>query len=39
MGKLVVTRHPALVEFLLERGLVKVGGYELITHATPEDVS
>ena len=39
MGKLVVTRHPALVELLLERGLIKDGSYELIPHATPEDVA
>ena len=38
MKKLVVTRHPALLELLLERGLIKKGDYELITHATPEDI-
>lgn len=39
MGNLVVTRHPALVELLLERGLIKKGDFTLISHATPEDVA
>ena len=39
MKKLVITRHSALVELLLERGLIKEGDYELITHATPEDIA
>ena len=36
--KLVVTRHPALVEYLKETGLISDGDYELIAHATVEDV-
>ena len=39
MKKLVVTRHSALVELLLERGLIKEGDFTLISHATPEDVA
>lgn len=34
MKNLIVTRHPALVEFLREKGIE----CELITHATVEDV-
>ena len=34
---LVVTRHPALVEYLRELGLVKEG-VEVVTHATPKMV-
>lgn len=35
--QLVVTRHPALVDLLIERGLVEPGA-RVIQHATPEDV-
>jgi len=37
MKKLVVTRHPALVDYLRERGLVG-DGVEVLTHATADDV-
>jgi putative CRISPR-associated protein (TIGR02620 family) len=33
----VVTRHPALVDLLMERGLIGPGA-KVITHATPDDV-
>lgn len=35
---IVVTRHPALVELLIERGIVEQGT-PVITHATPEQVA
>ncbi len=38
MKEIVVTRHPALVELLRERGVVQ-GTPEVISHATPEAVS
>lgn len=38
MNKIVVTRHPALVALLVERGLVKED-VEVISHATPEQVA
>lgn len=34
---LIITRHPALVEYLRELGLVE-DGVEVITHASPEKV-
>jgi hypothetical protein len=34
---IVVTRHPALVQLLIERGLIRPGT-PAIEHATPEDV-
>ena len=34
---LVVTRHPALVEYLREQGIIS-GSVEVISHATPEQV-
>jgi len=37
MKKLVVTRHPALVDYLREQGLVG-DGVEVLTHASVEDV-
>jgi len=37
MIDLVVTRHPGLVEFLMERGLC-APGVAVIPHASPEDV-
>ena len=36
-GTIVVTRHPALVELLRERGLIS-GEWELLSHCTPEQV-
>ena len=36
--KYVITRHDALVEYLLEIGLIEQGNYELIVHATPEQI-
>ena len=36
--KIVVTRHPALVEYLLEKGIIKEGEFHLISHATIEDI-
>ncbi len=36
--KIIVTRHPALLELLQERGLVEAG-VEVIAHATPEAIS
>ena len=36
--KLVITRHPALVEYFLEIGLIRQGEYKLIAHATLDDV-
>jgi hypothetical protein len=37
MEKIVVTRHPALIQLLLERGIVQ-GGTEVVGHATAEMV-
>jgi len=37
-AKLVVTRHPALVEYLREIGIV-LGNAEVIAHASPEMVT
>ena len=37
MKTIVVTRHPALVEYLREKGIVH-GKIEVLTHATKEDV-
>lgn len=37
--KIVVTRHPALVDYLLEQGVISVGEFRLITHATIDDVA
>jgi len=34
----VVTRHGSLIEFLLKKGVVKEGEYEVISHASPEAV-
>lgn len=34
---IVVTRHPALVQFLLEQGLIHAG-VPVISHASPEQV-
>lgn len=36
--KLVITRHAALVDYLVEIGLVTDGDYEVVAHATPEVV-
>ena len=37
--KTVVTRHQSLVDYLIEQGIVsQEEGFEVITHATPEDV-
>jgi len=38
MSELIVTRHPALVELLRERGLLN-GESRVIAHATPEEVA
>lgn len=35
---LVVTRHAALVEYLLQEGVIVEGNYTLVDHATPEVV-
>jgi hypothetical protein len=37
MEKIVVTRHPALIQLLLERGIVQ-DGTEVVGHATAEMV-
>lgn len=37
-NSIVVTRHSALVELLIERGLVQAGT-PVITHATPDQVA
>lgn len=37
--KLVVTRHQSLVEYLLEIGIIAEGEYELVTHASPDNVT
>jgi len=37
MGKVIVTRHPALVDFLRELGLVGEDA-KVISHASPDDV-
>lgn len=37
MNKVVITRHPALVELLIEKGLIPQGT-NVITHANPDDV-
>lgn len=36
-NSIVVTRHPALVELLVERGIIQAGT-PYISHATPEQV-
>ena len=36
--KLVVTRHPGLVEYLLDIGIIVDGEYEVLSHASPEAV-
>ena len=33
MKKIVITRHPALVDFLLEKGIIENESYELHAHA------
>lgn len=33
---IVITRHPALVEFLLENYIIEAGNYELHNHASKE---
>lgn len=38
MDKIVVTRHPALVDLLVERGIIKPGT-PVIAHATPDQVA
>lgn len=38
MNTVIVTRHPALVDLLIERGLVQPGS-PVISHATPEQVT
>lgn len=38
MEQLVVTRHPALVAFLRERGLVR-DDVKVVAHATPADLA
>lgn len=38
MNSIVVTRHAALAELLVERGIVEAGTH-VITHATPEQVA
>lgn len=35
----IVTRHKALIEYLLEEGIVDKDNYKVITHATPEEIS
>jgi len=35
----VVTRHKALVELLLERNIINEGKFTLIEHATPKEVA
>ena len=37
MEKIIVTRHAALLQFLMEQGLVEEG-VQVLTHATAEDV-
>lgn len=36
MKKIVITRHKALVDFLLEKGIIENGSYELHAHATKD---
>lgn len=36
--KIVITRHPAFVEYLLDKGIIKEGEYEVIEHASPEKI-
>lgn len=36
MKKIVITRHPALVDFLLEKGIIENESYELHAHATKD---
>lgn len=37
MNEVIVTRHPALVELLRERGIIE-GNATVLEHATPADV-
>ena len=34
----VITRHQALIDLLLQEGLIQEGDYVVVPHATPEDV-
>ena len=36
MKIIVITRHPALVEFLLEKHIIEAGNFELYSHASKE---
>ncbi len=36
MKIIVITRHPALVEFLLEKNIIEAGNFELYSHASKE---
>ena len=38
MAILVITRHKALVEFLVEEGILQDGDYIVVPHASEEDV-
>ena len=35
---IVVTRHIAFVDYCLEQGLIREGGFEVIPHAKAEDI-
>jgi len=35
---LFVTRHKVLVDYLLEKEIINEGEFEVMTHATPQDV-
>lgn len=36
MKIIVITRHPALVDFLLEKHIIEAGNFELYSHASKE---
>jgi len=38
LNTLVVTRHKALVDYLLKKGVISEGRFEVMPHATPKDV-
>lgn len=39
MTTLVVTRHPGLVDYLLDTGVITAGNYEVVDHASPDVVA
>lgn len=38
MEKIVITRHNALIDFLIEKGVIENGKFRLLAHASEKDV-